>query len=532
MAAIDDLIQQIEDPELRKRIKQEADKLTKTKKFGLVFEDHIPECTPLYDAPIKIGSLVAKKTGKINDTYEVESIEGDIGVCYKKSDSKKEEIPVKDLVCVARFGDPIYPYLQPIDSVCNAPDSDLWHTLIEADNYHALQLLEYLYAGKVDCIYIDPPYNKVNSRDWKYNCNYVDGNDSYRHSKWLAMIEKRLKIAKRLLNPVSSVLIVTIDEEEYLHLGCLLEDMFSEARIQMISSVINHAGTSRTNEFSRINEYIFVVMLGDISIEPLSVNENRGEKILWDSLRRHNPTNIRDAQHPNQFYPIYINDRSKKIQMIGEPIPYGQNINTIADIDGCSTVWPIRDDGTEMMWGVKPSVLQERLSGGFVKVGKHQPNKPQKYSIQFLSSGTIDDIKKGVAQIIDYSEDGSVNAIYPGGKKMMPSNQWDYAHHDARDHGNKIIKAIFHELRFTFPKSPYAVYDTLRLFLENKKEAIVLDFFAGSGTTMHSVNLLNKVDEGNRRCICVTNNELSESESKKFIKKDYILEMKNGITTG
>ena len=142
------------------------------------------------------------------------------------------------LVCVAQFGEPIYPYLQPLDTVCNAPDSDLWHTLIEADNYHALQLLEYLYAGKVDCIYIDPPYN-TGARDWKYNNDYVDGNDTYRHSKWLSMMEKRLKLAKHLLNPVDSVMIVTIDEKEYLHLGCLLEEIFPEARIQMVSSMIN-----------------------------------------------------------------------------------------------------------------------------------------------------------------------------------------------------------------------------------------------------------------------------------------------------
>ena len=111
-------------------------------------------------------------------------------------------------------------------------------TLIEADNYHALQLLDYLYAGQVDCIYIDPPYN-TGARDWKYNNDYVDGNDGWRHSKWLAFMEKRLKLAKRLLKPDTGVLIVTIDEKEYLHLGMLLEQQFPEARIQMISTMIN-----------------------------------------------------------------------------------------------------------------------------------------------------------------------------------------------------------------------------------------------------------------------------------------------------
>jgi adenine-specific DNA-methyltransferase len=86
--------------------------------------------------------------------------------------------------------------------------------LIEADNYHALQLLEYLYAGQVDCIYIDPPYNS-GAKDWKYNNNYVDKNDGWRHSKWLAFMERRLRLAKKLLNSANSTLIVAIDDNDY-----------------------------------------------------------------------------------------------------------------------------------------------------------------------------------------------------------------------------------------------------------------------------------------------------------------------------
>ena len=107
----------------------------------------------------------------------------------------------------------------------------------------------------MDCIYIDPPYN-TGAKDWKYNNDYVDGNDAYRHSKWLSFMQRRLQLAKKLLNPADSVLIVTIDEKEYLHLGCLLEEMFPEARMQMITSVISRNGTSRENEFSRVEEYI------------------------------------------------------------------------------------------------------------------------------------------------------------------------------------------------------------------------------------------------------------------------------------
>ena len=243
MASLNDLIQKIENPELRARIEEEIEKLAKQKKFGLVFEEHIP---------VKKGSKVARKTsGKIEDLYTVVKIHDGVAVCLKNGTEETEEIPVDELCAAAQFGDPIYPCLESIDSVCNAPESSLWHTLIEADNYHALQLLAYLYKGKVDCIYIDPPYN-TGARDWKYNNDYVDGNDQYRHSKWLSMMQKRLKLAKKLLNPNDSVLIVTIDEKEYLHLGCLLEEMFPGESIQMITDVTSpRAGATRNIIHSR-----------------------------------------------------------------------------------------------------------------------------------------------------------------------------------------------------------------------------------------------------------------------------------------
>ena len=155
MSVLNDLVAQIDDKVLRERIAAEVDKLAKQKKFGLVFEEHLPECTPLYDIPVKRGSLAAVKSGKVNEVYTVIEINDGVAKCIRREDKTPAEFPVDNLVSVAEFGDPIYPYLKPMDSVCNAPDSDLWHTLIEADNYHALQLLEYLYAGKVDCIYID-----------------------------------------------------------------------------------------------------------------------------------------------------------------------------------------------------------------------------------------------------------------------------------------------------------------------------------------------------------------------------------------
>ena len=137
---------------------------------------------------------------------------------------------------------------------------------------HALEMLQFTHAGKVDCIYIDPPYN-TGARDWKYNNDYVDGNDSWRHSKWLTFMAKRLRIAKRLLNPADSVLIITIDEKEYLTLGMLLRQEFPDARIQMVSALINPAAVARTGYFGRSDEYYFFVMIGTAGAKPLSLSE-------------------------------------------------------------------------------------------------------------------------------------------------------------------------------------------------------------------------------------------------------------------
>ena len=518
MAAINDLIAQIENPELRARIQAEVDRMNKQKKFGLVFEEHLPECTPLYDIPVKRGALVALKTGKVSEVYRVLIIKGDEAECKKKDSDEVATFKVNELVTVAEFGDAIYPYLKPMDSVCNAPDSDLWHTLIEADNYHALQLLEYLYAGKVDCIYIDPPYN-TGARDWKYNNDYVDGADTYRHSKWLSFIEKRLRIAKKLLNPNNSVLIITIDEKEYLHLGCLLEEMFSEANIQMISSVINHAGNGRLGDFGRVNEYIYYVRIGECQVLPHDDKVAKTNEVVWDTLRRHNPASIR-PNRPNQFYPIYINQTTNRIEKIGDPIAPDVDRFSVPDIPGCVTVFPVKDNGVEMMWGVVPEECRRRAKGGYVQVGKYNPKKPQPYPLKMLTSGTIKDIEEGKVQITGYRDDGSVIAIHPGGKKVLPKNQWDKDTHDARYYGTELIRPIIGD-RFSYPKSLYAVEDCIRYVLSTNKNALVVDFFAGSGTTLHAVNLLNAEDKGNRRCIMVTNNEVSADEAKALSDKGH-----------
>lgn len=524
MAILDELVTQIENPDLRARIAAEVEKLAKQKKFGLVFEEHLPECTPLWDIPVKKGSKVALKTGQVSDFYTVLKIEDGIATCLNKDKSATAEFKVDELVSVAEFGEPIYPYLKPIDKVCNAPDSDLWHTLIEADNYHALQLLEYLYAGKVDCIYIDPPYN-TGARDWKYNNDYVDNTDSYRHSKWLSMMQRRLKIAKKLLNPEGSVLIVTIDEKEYLHLGCLLEELFPSESFDMISSVINPAGVSRNGQFSRTNEYIYIVYIGSCRPTPLVLGEDwighiknlaRKNGLRWNTLLR-SGSHVLRSDSPNQFYPVYVSKDGKRIVSIGESY-YGNNRSEVPTPEGCIAIWPIRSNGEEGNWQVSRQSLQALVEKGYVRLGRF--NDRGTMAIDYLKKGEIAKIENGTFKIKGYTDGGFIivdDTDYV--PTFIPGCQWNISSHDATQQGTKLLKAILPDDRFSYPKSLYAVVDVLRFFVINKPNALIVDFFAGSGTTLHAVNLLNAEDGGHRRCILVTNNEVSDAESKEMTSK-------------
>lgn len=527
MSAIDTLIAQISDPRLRERLTAEWGNAKKERKFGLVFEDHLPELLPLHGAKPRKGDLVCRRQGALKDVWQVKQVSEGVATCVRPSSethpsepnraaAEAVEFSLDELLVVREFGEPIFPALVPVDAVANGPVDAPWHTLIEADNYHALQLLDYLYAGHVDCIYIDPPYNS-GARDWKYNNDYVDGNDGWRHSKWLAFMEKRLKLAKRLLKPDSGVLIVTIDEKEFLHLGMLLEQQFPEARIQMISTMINPAVVARAGGFGRADEYIFVVMFGQAAPNRLRLSREwvsgKGRthtgNIRWDLLRR-SGTNAERSHSPGCFYPIYVNPKTKTIEKVGPALPEG--VSVADELPGLIAVLPIRKNKTEGNWQWSPDTFKERIRLGRVRVGG---NEKRGFVIYILKDGEFAKIQRGEFQEAGRAADGSilVEDADTSFVVAIPGSQWRIASHDATQYGSRLLGDILPDRAFPFPKSLYAVRDTLRFYLENKPNALTVDFFAGSGTTLNAVNLLNATDGGQRRCILVTNNEVSAEEA-------------------
>lgn len=511
------------DAALGSELEREFKALSGRLAFGLNFERHKPESVELPGRPVRKGDKVRilpprGSTAKGDQRpWKVRGLEGkgdDRQALLELIGGDKPERQsalVADLIVVAEFKDYIYPGLVSTGKVERGGDKP-FHTVINGENFHVLEALTFTHRGKVDAIYIDPPYNS-GARDWKYNNDYVEDDDLYRHSKWLAMMERRLLVAQKLLKPKNSVLIVTIDEKEYLRLGLLLEQVFPEGSIQMISSVINPAGAGRDSEFSRTDEYIFFVRFGEAKVlAEQRIEERRG--VTWDTLRRSDLASKRGTSKggTGQFYPIYVNSSTGAIEAIGDALPHSMPRDEVEQRDGCIAVFPVRPDGTEMNWGITAEPARQRLKNGYLRAGARKSNEPQKYVISYLTAGIIDDITAGNVVITDRAADGSVIAEYVTGRLVMPTTHWQKPSHDAQRYGTEILKSCIPGRRFPFPKALYAVEDSLRFFLGDKPEAIILDFFSGSGTTAHAVMRLNRQDGGRRQCISVTNNEVGADE--------------------
>lgn len=523
MARIEEKIAEIADPALRQVIGEEVAKLKKHTRFGLVFEEHQPEVVPIYGKRIRRGERVAQKTGNLSEIWRVVSVKEGHALCELEKAVKavvgtRESFPVQQLVVVRSMGETIYPSLTPVDAVTNGDPAAPHHVLIEADNYHALQLLVFPYEGKVDCIYIDPPYN-TGARDWKYNNDYVDKNDQWQHSKWLTFMAKRLRLAKRLLNPATGVLIVTIDEHEVHHLGCLLEQEFPDATVQMATIVINQKGVAQGG-LSRAEEYALFVFMPEATVPPAAddllsperADSKRFQTPRWEWLLR-GGTNSKREDRPGLFFPIHIDPVRRAIVSIGDPLPLGEVPDQTA-VDN-TVAWPFRTDHTLGNWRVSPPTLRQLHAQGFVRLGGYDETR-KTWTVLYLGEKARRQIEEGTIRIVGRDADSdAVTVEYTEGQQRSIKTVWHRATHDAGTYGSSLLRNILGEGgRFAFPKSIYAVRDAVAAVVGNQPNALLVDFFAGSATTLNAVNLLNATDGGQRQCILVTNNEVSEEENR------------------
>lgn len=502
------------------------------RQFGLVFEHNRPERLRLFGKPVMCGDVVQilPERGKKEDAasqllWRVDSISVKTvklspykSPSYEENNNDARTAPIEDIVTVAEYDQPIYAGLKETGRVERGGDKP-YQVVINGENYHALETLAFAYAGKVDCIYIDPPYN-TGARDWKYNNDYVGADDAYRHSKWLAFMERRLKLAKQLLNPNDSVLVVTIDEKEYLRLGLLLESVFDGCKIQMVTSVINPKGNRRDNEFSRCEEYLFFVLIGDASVGSIgnTMLKQEGKKtktVRWKGLLRSASNNGRRTARPNLFYPLIFSAVDGSYIRCGDSLPIDYDRSAFPIKDGEVAVWPIGEEGIELTWSLKPNTFRIYQSKGYVKFGPWDGARRVPYH---LTSGQVRDVESGKLTVHGRDADGAVILEQQGEANVRPMTVWNQKSHSASESGTGTLKCLLPNRRFPFPKSLYAVEDTIRFFVANKPNALVVDFFSGSGTTAHAVMRLNHQDGGCRRSISITNNEVSEDESKRLTK--------------
>lgn len=529
MSRLNDLLRQVAnaDPQLAKDLRRETDALTDRRAFGLNFERHTPEAVELPGRPVRKNDKVRilpergqtprkedERLFRVTKTHSQDGVRLADLVAVDDADDTRS-VSIDDVVVVAEFRDPIYPGLTSTGKVERGGDKP-FHAVINAENYHALQALLYTHRGTVDAIYIDPPYNS-GAKDWKYNNDYVEKDDHYRHSKWLAFMERRLLLAKELLNPVDSVLLVTIDEKEVHRLVLLIQQTIPEARVQTITSVISQNGTSRDGEFSRVEEYIVVARIGTARIlrtndNMLSVEgEGKVSRVWFNFMRTSTPREKLEGQ----WYPIFIDPQQGLVLELGRPVGKGNPTPEYPASPDRIAVWPVRDDGKPATWGAVPETAQGLLDGGYLRVGQLN-KKTGNWSIQYVREGDRKRIEKGEIKIIGRRADNSVELehVDVGQRESFPKTVWNRKSHDATAHGTRLLKEILPGRNFPYPKALYAVEDTLRFFIRDKASATVVDFFAGSGSTAHAVMRLNKQDGGRRRSISITNNEVSADEQK------------------
>lgn len=355
---------------------------------------------------------------------------------------------------------------------------------VEGDNLEVLKLLQETYLHKIKMIYIDPPYNTGNNLIYKNDFSQSvkeyagksgqfdeegnalvanpDTNGRF-HTDWLNMMYPRIKLAKNLLAE-DGVFVCAIDENEFATLSLVIKEIFGESAYEhSYVSVVHNPRGQQGNNFSYVNEYLIFVYPADnkkyLADFPKDTVDARN---LRDSGTDSDRTNAR-----NCFYPFFVKDG--RITGIGE-IPEADFHPAAANLvrsDGTTEVWPLSESGEEKKWRYARQTIESIRDQLEVKPGRSS------------------------LQIIFNKSEGTMKSV------------WANARYDASEYGTKLVQELLGDSGFTYPKSLYAVYDAVTAVVKHCKDAIVLDFFAGSSTTAHAVMKLNMEDGGQRKFIMV-----------------------------
>ncbi len=498
---LDQLIKQVGDESLRSRITREVELLRGSRRFGLVFDRHLPESVRLTDYPVRKGIRVSLRDESTTATWmvlgftdtsrSVAVLDGDGGVR-----------PVDDLVVIREFGEPIYPGLTTVERIQRGADDAPWHVVIKGENFHALQALRTTHRGKVDLIYIDPPYNTGND-GWIYNDRYVDQNDRAKSSKWLSFLERRLLIARDLLKS-TGVIIVAIGDDEHHRLRMLLDQIFGADNF--LSNVVWQGGRKNDSRYiSNGADYMLVYARSEPALKDAGVRWREARSGVDDVLAAAEEA-WSQAEGETLRERAATAEAALKAWQRGLPKDHparGKGLSDFTKIDENGDVYRYKDISWPGGGGPRYDV-QHPVTKRPVKV-------PGRGWIFSTPERMQEEIDAGLVVFgADHNSYINRKSLLRVADSMCPESVFMQKRTGAGAH----LQSVLGDKRFPFPKDHEVLMRWIRLAAPS--DAVVLDFFGGSGTTTEAVTRLNAADGGTRQSILVTNNEVGANEAKRL----------------
>lgn len=509
------LLARIGDAKLRDAIRTEL--RAHERQFGLVFENHLPETVRLPKVAVRRGSKVVHRdrpaTGR-EEIYRAQRLRGRgpnrvavlMPIHPDADDREPLEVPISDLVVVAEFGDPVFPGLSHRQTVEGPETNDdaPAHVVINAENFHALQALKWSHEETVDLIYIDPPYNTGN-KTWQYNDHYVAEQDGFRHSKWLSFMERRLLLARQLLTQ-NGVIIVAIGDEEHHRLRMLMDQVFGEQNF--LSNVVWQGGRKNDSRYiSNGADYMLIYARNEQSMRESGIKwreSKRGLDLARSGAVQAWADSAGDPEIATKLYRKYLKRHNSEVDAgvarFNNIDEHGRVFNSDRDL-----TWP---------------------GGGGPRYTFPHPDTRR--DVPIPSRGWLFQKERMLQEIAeDKVVFGPDETKIPRGKSFLDdvdsqvvSSVFDVVRTRASQHlYNRHGTGVFPDKRFPFPKDHEVLMRWIRLVAS--KDAVVLDFFGGSGTTAEAVLRLNAEDGGTRQCVVVTNNELAAKDDQSLRKKGH-----------
>jgi len=484
---LDQAIEQIHDEALRARIVREVELLRGSRRFGLVFDRHLPESVRLPEHPVRKGVTVTLRDESTTRSWRV----------VRFTDTSRSvavldgEVQTGRLVAIREFGEPVYPGLRSVERIANGPADAPWHLVINGENFHVLQALRATHRGKVDLIYIDPPYNTGND-GWIYNDRYVDTNDRAKSSKWLSFMERRLLLARDLLKS-TGVIVVAIGDDEHHRLRMLLDQVFGGDNF--LSDVVWQCGRKNDSRYvSNGADYMLVYAKDESSLAANEVRwreEKEGvQEVLAQGVQAWTEAGgDEDAATAAMRAWFRAQARDSPVQALSRNIWFLPDGTLCGDADTKSP-------------SPRPNLQYELLHPVTGRPCRMDPNGwryTRETMLRMISEGRIifrDNEFVRFKRPLQDSAGSVVQSVFDR----------------QRTHAGRHLEAVLGDKRFPFPKDHEVLMRWIRLTAPC--DALVLDFFGGSGTTTEAVMRLNAEDGGTRQSILVTNNEVGARQAK------------------